>query len=95
MAPRSQQLRQAAAGTRNPALACLKISFEVFSALSLKAIAPHRSLDAIGPRYDEAVAQIPEYGHHSQRLQPDVAKRLYPVTVLPGQRKYQVRILTV
>jgi len=43
-----------------------EIRFEKFSALSLKAlrkIVPHMET---GLRYDEAVAAIPEYGHHSQ-----------------------------
>lgn len=43
-----------------------EIRFDKFSALSLKAlykIVPHMEK---GLRYDEAVAAIPEYGHHSQ-----------------------------
>jgi CRISPR-associated endonuclease Csn1 len=43
-----------------------EISFDKFHALSLKAlrkIVPHMEA---GLRYDEAVAAIPEYGHHSQ-----------------------------
>lgn len=50
--------------------ALLGIRFEKFHALSLKAlrrIVPHMEH---GLRYDEAVAQIPEYGHHSQRVVP-------------------------
>ena len=46
--------------------ALLDIRFEKFHALSLKAlrkIVPHMEA---GLRYDEAVAAIPEYGHHSQ-----------------------------
>ena len=46
--------------------ALLDISFDKFHALSLKAlrrIVPHMEQ---GLRYDEAVAAIPEYGHHSQ-----------------------------
>lgn len=46
----------------------LGIRFDKFHALSLKAlrqIVPHMER---GLRYDEAVAQIPEYGHHSQRV---------------------------
>jgi CRISPR-associated endonuclease Csn1 len=46
--------------------ALLALSFDKFHALSLKAlrlIVPHMET---GLRYDEAVALIPEYGHHSQ-----------------------------
>lgn len=46
--------------------ALLEISFDKFHALSLKAlrrIVPHMEK---GLRYDEAVAAIPEYGHHSK-----------------------------
>lgn len=46
--------------------ALLAVSFDKFHALSLKAlrlIVPHMET---GLRYDEAVALIPEYGHHSQ-----------------------------
>ncbi len=46
--------------------ALLTVRFDKFSSLSLKAlynILPHMET---GLRYDEAVANIPEYGHHSQ-----------------------------
>lgn len=46
----------------------LGVRFDKFHALSLKAlrkVVPHMER---GLRYDEAVALIPEYGHHSQRL---------------------------
>ena len=48
--------------------ALMGIRFDKFHALSLKAlrnIVPHMEQ---GLRYDEAVAQIPAYGHHSQRF---------------------------
>ncbi len=48
--------------------ALLGIRFDKFHALSLKAlrrIVPHMER---GMRYDEAVKQVPEYGHHSQRF---------------------------
>lgn len=50
--------------------ALLDIHFDKFHALSLKAlykIVPHMEK---GARYDEAVAAIPEYGHHSQFYKP-------------------------
>lgn len=50
--------------------ALLDIRFDKFHALSLKAlyrIVPHMEA---GLRYDEAVAAIPEYGHHSQLHKP-------------------------
>lgn len=48
--------------------ALMPLRFDKFHALSLKAlrnIVPHMER---GLRYDEAVAHIPEYGHHSQRV---------------------------
>lgn len=54
-----------------------EISFDKFHALSLKAlrkIVPHMEA---GLRYDEAVAAIPEYGHHSQLNKSDDEKELY------------------
>lgn len=44
----------------------LSIRFDKFSNLSLKALRRIIPLMEQGLRYDEAVAQIPEYGHHSQ-----------------------------
>lgn len=46
----------------------LNIRFDKFHALSLKALRQIVPLMERGLRYDEAVAQIPEYGHHSQRV---------------------------
>ncbi|MBX3654772.1 MAG: type II CRISPR RNA-guided endonuclease Cas9 [Ramlibacter sp.] len=43
----------------------LDIRFDKFHALSLKALRRIVPLMEKGYRYDEAVAQIPEYGHHS------------------------------
>ena len=42
------------------------VSFDKFSNLSLKALRQIVPLMEQGQRYDEAVANIPEYGHHSQ-----------------------------
>jgi CRISPR-associated endonuclease Csn1 len=44
------------------------IRFDKFHALSLKALRRIVPLMEQGDRYDEAVARIPEYGHHSQRF---------------------------
>ncbi len=43
-----------------------EVSFDKFHALSLKALRQIVPFMETGLRYDEAVAQIPEYGHHSQ-----------------------------
>jgi CRISPR-associated endonuclease Csn1 len=65
-----------------------KISFDKFSALSLKALRRIVPLMEKGLRYDEAVAQIPEYGHHSQIVKPDAAKHLYLPPFYKNERKY-------
>jgi len=44
----------------------LDIRFDKFSNLSIKALRQIVPLMEQGQRYDEAVANIPEYGHHSQ-----------------------------
>ncbi len=46
--------------------ALLDIRFDKFHALSLKALRRVVPLMETGLRYDEAVAAIPDYGHHSQ-----------------------------
>lgn len=46
--------------------ALLDIRFDKFSNLSLKALRQIVPFMEHGQRYDEAVANIPEYGHHSQ-----------------------------
>ncbi|MHB0926436.1 MAG: type II CRISPR RNA-guided endonuclease Cas9, partial [Gallionellaceae bacterium] len=46
--------------------ALLDIRFDKFSNLSLKALRKIVPFMEQGQRYDEAVANIPEYGHHSQ-----------------------------
>lgn len=48
--------------------ALMALSFDKFHALSLKALRKIVPLMETGLRYDQAVEQIPEYGHHSQRF---------------------------
>lgn len=85
-----QQLRQLPLPEPETCIGVLeKISFDKFSALSLKALRRIVPLMQSGLRYDEAVAQIPEYRHHSQRTQPNAVKRLYLPPFYQGQRKYQ------
>lgn len=63
-----------------------EISFDKFHALSLKAlrkIVPHMEA---GLRYDEAVAAVPEYGHHS-RLDKGDDKALYLPPLYSGRDK--------
>lgn len=84
-----QQLRQLALPEPAASIAVLeKISFDKFSSLSLKALRRIVPLMQSGLRYDEAVAQIPEYGHHSQRIEPGAAKHLYLPPFYEAQRKY-------
>ncbi len=67
--------------------ALLDISFDKFHALSLKAlrrIVPHMEK---GLRYDEAVAAIPEYGHHSQLQKPEEGKQKYLPPLYKGRDK--------
>jgi CRISPR-associated endonuclease Csn1 len=86
----TQQLRQLPLPQPEDCIAILeKISFDKFSSLSLKALGRIVPLMQTGLRYDEAIARIPEYGHHSQRIQPDAVKRLYLPPFYQAQRKYQ------
>ena len=67
--------------------ALLDIRFDKFHALSLKAlrkIVPH--MDA-GLRYDEAVARIPEYGHHSQLHKVGEGEHKYLPPLYEGRDK--------
>ena len=85
-----QQLRQLALPEPDACVAVLeKLSFDKFSSLSLKALRRIVPLMEQGLRYDEAVAQIPEYGHHSQRVSPDAPKRLYLPPFYENQREYR------
>lgn len=67
--------------------ALLDVGFDKFHALSLKAlraIVPHMEN---GLRYDEAVAAIPEYGHHSQRFKPGAGESKYLPPFYSGRDK--------
>ena len=66
-----------------------RISFDKFSSLSLKALRRIVPPMETGLRYDEAVAKIPEYGHHSQRVKPDAGKHLYLPPFYEAQREYR------
>lgn len=57
--------------------ALLDIRFDKFSNLSLKALGKIVPLMEQGQRYDEAVANIPEYGHHSQLQKNEELKERY------------------
>lgn len=85
-----QQLRQLPLPEPDACMAVLeKLSFDKFSSLSLKALRRIVPLMQSGLRYDEAVAQIPEYGHHSQLTQPDAQKHLYLLAFYEAQREYK------
>lgn len=67
--------------------ALLDIRFDKFSSLSLKAlynILPHMEA---GQRYDEAVANIPEYGHHSQLHKVGAGEQKYLPPFYSGRDK--------
>lgn len=85
-----QQLRQLDLPAPDQAIAVLeKISFDKFSNLSLKALRKIVPLMVQGLRYDEAVAQIPEYGHHSQLIKTDANRRLYLPSFYEEKREYK------
>lgn len=70
----------------------LGIRFDKFHALSLKAlrqIVPHMER---GLRYDEAVALIPEYGHHSQRVVLGAGEHKYLPPFYAGRNKQNTMI---
>lgn len=69
--------------------ALLTIRFDKFSNLSLKALRRIVPLMQIGLRYDEAVAQVPEYGHHSQRVDVGQEQHRYLPTFYEPQREYR------
>lgn len=84
-----QQLRQLPLPEPDACIAVLeKISFDKFSSLSLKALRRIVPLMESGMRYDEAVAQVVEYGHHSQRVNPDTTKRMYLPPLYEEKRAY-------
>lgn len=85
----TEQLRKLPLPEPEASVAILeKISFDKFSSLSLAALRRIVPLMEKGLRYDEAVAQIPEYGHHSQIVKPDAAKHLYLPPFYENERKY-------
>lgn len=65
----------------------LPISFDKFHALSLKALRRIVPLMEQGKRYDEAVAALPEYGHHSQRLEVGTGQAKYLPPFYEGRNK--------
>lgn len=86
----TEQLRELPLPEPDTSVAILeKISFDKFSALSLAALRRIVPLMEKGLRYDEAVAQIPEYGHHSQIVKPDAAKHLYLPPFYENEREYK------
>jgi CRISPR-associated endonuclease Csn1 len=85
----TEQLRKLLLPDPETSVAILeRISFDKFSALSLKALRRIVPLMEQGLRYDEAVAQIPEYGHHSQIAKPTGTKHLYLPPFYENERKY-------
>jgi len=79
--------------TEDSACTCIKvlrdIRFDKFSNLSLKALQRIVPLMDTGLRYDEAVARIPEYGHHSQLQSADAPRSRYLPPFYEAQRKYE------
>ena len=67
--------------------ALLDLSFDKFHALSLKALRRIVPLMEKGLRYDEAVAAIPEYGHHSQLKALEEGKQRYLPPLYAGRGK--------
>jgi len=67
--------------------ALLEIRFDRFHALSLKALRKIVPLMEAGLRYDEAVAKIPEYGHHSQLREPGEGQHKYLPPLYAGRDK--------
>lgn len=64
-----------------------EISFDKFHALSLKALRQIVPLMEQGKRYDEAVAAIPEYGHHSQLQSLENGKQKFLPPLYSGRDK--------
>ena len=67
--------------------ALLGIRFDKFHALSLKALRKIVPLMEQGLRYDEAVAKIPEYGHHSQRPVVGAGRRTFLPSFYQGRNE--------
>lgn len=68
--------------------ALLGIRFDKFHALSLKALRRIVPLMHAGMRYDQAVASIAEYGHHSQRFVTGAGTHTYLPSFYEPQRRY-------
>jgi CRISPR-associated endonuclease Csn1 len=67
--------------------ALLDIRFDKFSNLSLKALRQIVPFMEQGQRYDEAVANIPEYGHHSQLHEVGTGEHKYLPPFYSGRDK--------
>lgn len=67
--------------------ALLDIRFDKFHALSLKALCRIVPLMETGLRYDEAVAAIPDYGHHSQLHKVGEGEHKYLPPLYSGRDK--------
>lgn len=67
--------------------ALLDIRFDKFHALSLKALRRIVPLMETGLRYDEAVAAIPDYGHHSQLHEVGEGEHKYLPPLYSGRDK--------
>lgn len=65
-----------------------KISFEKFSNLSIKALKRILPLMEMGLRYDEAVAKIVEYGHHSHMKNRENDRKIYLPYFYEDARKF-------
>lgn len=71
----------------------LGIRFDKFHALSLTALRKIVPLMEPGLRYDEAVAQIPEYGHHRQLTKPEDGKVRYLPPFYKGRNPGNTMVL--
>ncbi len=67
--------------------ALLDVRFDKFSNLSLKALYRIVPLMEKGKRYDEAIANIPEYGHHSQLYKVGEGENIYLPSFYSGRGK--------
>jgi len=67
--------------------ALLDVRFDKFHSLSLKALRRIVPLMEHGQRYDEAVANIPEYGHHSQLHKVGEGEHRYLPPLYSGRDK--------
>jgi len=87
-----QHLRQLPLPEVDTCVAILeKISFEKFSNLSLMALRQIVPLMDKGMRYDEAVASIPAYGHHSQLRDNNAPGSMYLPPFYEPVRRYNAK----